>query len=101
MRESRWVGSVTALSSAQPPVNSPEWLKKLLQEKCHFHNVRDFQLKHGLELADSKDVFLVIAPGMGKTTVMLAPLLAAQARDQPGIGLIVVPTKALGVQLMI
>ncbi|KAI0695253.1 hypothetical protein BC835DRAFT_1415004 [Cytidiella melzeri] len=57
----------------EPAVNSKEWLAKLLREK--------FQ------------------PGGGRTTIMLAPLLAAQARGEDGLALIVVPTKLLSEQL--
>ncbi len=82
--------------------NTPDayraWLEALINDKCGIATVRPFQLDHALDLINGRDVFLVIAPGMGKTTVLLAPLLAAQARKESGIAIIVVPTKLLGEQ---
>ena len=74
------------------------WLDALIREKCRVDCPRDFQIKHGLDLINGKDLFLVVAPGMGKTTVMMAPLLAAAERKESGIAIIVVPTKLLGEQ---
>ncbi|KAH9931769.1 P-loop containing nucleoside triphosphate hydrolase protein [Amylocystis lapponica] len=82
---------------ADPPVGSREWLRDLIHQKCGFIP-REYQLTHGLDLIAGKDLFLVIAPGMGKTTVFHAPLLAAQARGEQGICIIIVPTKLLGEQ---
>lgn len=59
-------------------VNSEPWLEHLLKSKCGFTSVREFQLKHGMDLINGKHVFLVIVPDQGKTTVLLAPLLAAK-----------------------
>ena len=75
-------------------------LDALLRQKCRLTTVRDFQLTHGLDLVNGRDVFLVIAPGMGKTTVLCAPLLAAQAALQAGIAIAVVPSKILAEQLV-
>ncbi|KAH9945567.1 P-loop containing nucleoside triphosphate hydrolase protein [Amylocystis lapponica] len=83
---------------ADPPLGSRDWLCSLLQQKCEISSPHPFQLDHGMDLIAGKDVFLVIAPGMGKTTVLHAPLLAAQARGERGIAIIIVPTKLLGVQ---
>ena len=80
------------------PIDSAEWLQSLLQEKCGFTQICKFQLDHGLDLIHGKDVFLVIAPGQGKTTVIHAALLAAQAKAEAGIALYIVPTKVLGAQ---
>ncbi len=70
-------------------------LKSLIIQKCGITSPRDFQIKHGLDLVRGKDLFLVVAPGMGKTVVMAAPLLAAQAAGTQGIALVVVPSKIL------
>jgi hypothetical protein len=54
----------------------------LLLEKCNLSTIRPFQLEHAMNLNAGKDLFLVIATGMGKTHT---PLLAAQARWEKGI----------------
>ncbi|KAJ6553781.1 hypothetical protein DFH09DRAFT_1085532 [Mycena vulgaris] len=41
------------------------------------------------------DVFCVIATGMGKTVVLQSEAIAAQARGEKGIALMIVPTKVL------
>lgn len=86
--------------SEAPAVNSKEWLEALLREKCGYPQLRDYQLQHGLDLIHGRDLVLVVRPGGGKTTIMLAPLLAAQARGESGVALIVVPTKLLAEQLV-
>jgi len=70
-------------------------MENLLIEKCSLSTIRPFQLEHAMDLNAGKDLFLVIATGMGKTTVLHAPLLAAQARCEKGIALLIVPTKIL------
>ncbi|KAJ7903734.1 hypothetical protein B0H14DRAFT_2294157, partial [Mycena olivaceomarginata] len=45
-----------------------------------------------------RDLFLVIATGLGKSTVLFAPLIAAQARQERGIASMIVPTKVLAEQ---
>ncbi|KAF5327994.1 hypothetical protein D9611_014916 [Ephemerocybe angulata] len=55
--------------------------------------------QHALDLYKGKDVFLTIATGEGKTTVLLSPLIAAKLKLEEGIGIAVVPTKALAQQL--
>ncbi|KAK7002047.1 hypothetical protein R3P38DRAFT_2557363, partial [Favolaschia claudopus] len=42
-----------------------------------------------------KNVFCVIATGMGKTVVLMAGAMAASARSEKGIALLIVPTKVL------
>ncbi|KAF8868796.1 P-loop containing nucleoside triphosphate hydrolase protein, partial [Mucidula mucida] len=54
------------------------------------------QSLHSYDLVRGRDVFLVIATGSGKTLIILAPLIAAQACRKSGIALLLVPTKALG-----
>jgi ERCC4-related helicase len=41
------------------------------------------------------DVFCVSATGMGKTVLLQAGAIAAQARGEKGIALMIVPTKVL------
>lgn len=61
------------------PLTQAAYLENLIREKCSPSTVRDFQLQHGLDLVLGTDLLLVIAPGMGKTVVLLAPLLYAQS----------------------
>lgn len=78
-----------------PDPVSREELERELQDKCRLPSLRPFQLDCGLNLVQGKDLFLVVAPGMGKTAVMAAPFLIAQRRKEKGIGLVIVPTKIL------
>lgn len=84
--------------ASSPATATSEWLDALLRERCNIQVVRDFQLTHGLDLVNGKDLFLVVGPGHGKTVVLLAPMLAAQARGRAGIWLMIVPTKVLAEQ---
>ncbi|KAK0471236.1 P-loop containing nucleoside triphosphate hydrolase protein [Armillaria novae-zelandiae] len=81
-----------------PSVNSPEWLEQILKEKCHVPSLREFQLKHAIQLNDGRDLFLVVATGQGKTLVMYSPVIASQAQAETGIAISIVPTKALAEQ---
>lgn len=83
------------LLSSTPVVNSREWLDSLLREKCKVPTLREHQIVHGMDLNSGSDLFLVIATGQGKTLVLHTPLIAAQARKEAGIGILIVPTKVL------
>ncbi|KAJ7660021.1 P-loop containing nucleoside triphosphate hydrolase protein [Mycena olivaceomarginata] len=87
---------------AQPytdhPVNSRAWLDSLLRQKCGVPSLYPHQLDHGKDLNEGRDLFLVIAPGLGKSIVLFAPLIAAQARGERGIAFMIVPTKVLAEQ---
>ncbi|KAJ7451710.1 P-loop containing nucleoside triphosphate hydrolase protein [Mycena galericulata] len=48
-----------------------------------------------MDVNAGKDVFCVIATGMGKTVVLQAGAIAARARGEKGIALMIVPTKVL------
>ncbi|KAF5374008.1 hypothetical protein D9615_009902 [Tricholomella constricta] len=76
-------------------VNTPEWLDQILRKQCRVPSLRPHQLRHGMDLVNGKDLFLVIATSQGKTLVLHAPLIAAQARGDDGIGLLIAPTKVL------
>lgn len=78
-----------------PEVNSRSWLDALLREKWHIQTVREHQIIHRMDLISGKDLFLVIATGQGKTIVLHAPLIAAQARKEDGIAFLIAPTKVL------
>ncbi len=84
--------AMSDISSAPP---SREELGALLHKYCSIPAARDFQITHGLDLVLRKDLFLVVAPGMGKTVVMAAPFLVAKERKEQGIALVVVPSKIL------
>jgi len=60
-------------------------MENLLLEKCNLSTIRPFQLEPAMNLNAGKDLFLVIATGMGKTTALHMPLLAAQACCKKGI----------------
>ncbi|KAK7678875.1 hypothetical protein QCA50_018015, partial [Cerrena zonata] len=75
------------------PLTQAAYLEGLIRVKCSLSNVRDLQLQHGLDLVLGTDLLLVIAPGMGKTVVLLVLLHYAQSIRQAGITLTVVPSK--------
>ncbi|KAJ7762181.1 hypothetical protein B0H16DRAFT_1455800 [Mycena metata] len=78
-----------------PAVNSREWLDVILRHRCKVTKLRPFQLDLGMEVVRGKDVWCVIATGMGKTVLLQAGAIAADARGERGICLIIVPTKVL------
>ncbi|KAJ7874113.1 P-loop containing nucleoside triphosphate hydrolase protein [Mycena leptocephala] len=78
-----------------PTVNSREWLDVILRHRCKVAKVRPFQLDLGMEIVRGKDVWCIIATGMGKTVVLQTGAIAADARGECGICLIIVPTKVL------
>ncbi|KAJ7854440.1 P-loop containing nucleoside triphosphate hydrolase protein [Mycena olivaceomarginata] len=96
------VDAVTTRPESQPytdhPINSRAWLESLLRQKCGVPSLYPHQLDHGRDLNDGHDVFLVIAPGLGKSIVLFAPLIAAQARGERGLAFMIVPTKVLAEQ---
>ncbi|KAF6758428.1 P-loop containing nucleoside triphosphate hydrolase protein [Ephemerocybe angulata] len=79
--------------------DSEAWLEETLCKAFKVQKLRLFQLQHALDLRNGRDVFLTIATGQGKTTVLLSPLVAAMGRSEKGIGIGIVPTKALAQQL--
>ncbi|KAF9013009.1 P-loop containing nucleoside triphosphate hydrolase protein [Hymenopellis radicata] len=90
--------SPTTLNPPPPKINSQEWLTALLCDKCSVPSLRAPQKKHCYDLIQGKDLFLTMATGNGKTIVLLSPLIAAKARRETGIGILVVPTKTLAEQ---
>ncbi|KAJ7912855.1 P-loop containing nucleoside triphosphate hydrolase protein [Mycena leptocephala] len=78
-----------------PTVNSREWLDVILRHRCKVAKVRPFQLDLGMEIVRGKDVWCIIATGMGKTVALQTGAIAADARGECGICLIIVPTKVL------
>ena len=84
-----------ATQATPPKVNLRQWLDALLREKCQVASLREHQLIHGMDLNNGQDLFLVIATSQGKTIILHAPLIAAQAQQENGIALLIVPTKVL------
>lgn len=76
-------------------VTSRQELEKFIALECNVTTVRPFQLDGAMNIIEGRDLFLVIAPGSGKTLVLLTPLLWAQNRMESGIAIIVVPSKYL------
>ena len=66
------------------PTSLRDEINELLCQKCNITQAHDFQLNHGCDLVNGKDVFLVVGPGMGKTLVLCAPLLYAQKKKVSG-----------------
>ncbi|KAF7341572.1 Nucleoside triphosphate hydrolase protein [Mycena sanguinolenta] len=88
----------SALPYTDHPVNSRAWLDSLLRQKCGVPSLYPHQLDHAIDLNNGRDLFLVIGPGHGKSIVLFAPLIAAQARGERGLAFMIVPTKVLAVQ---
>lgn len=72
-----------------------DFLNSFLREKCAVPSLKDFQLTHSYNLIAGRDVFLVAAPGSGKTIVMAAAPLVSQRYNESAVGIIVVPSKIL------
>lgn len=71
-----------AADATTSAVGSAQWLANIIQERCKFEKAQDFQVKHGLGIIAGKDVFLVIAPGMGQTTYELQRHRASTSQCQ-------------------
>ncbi|KAF8193517.1 P-loop containing nucleoside triphosphate hydrolase protein [Mycena galopus ATCC 62051] len=84
-----------ALSDPLPAVDSREWMDALLRSRCKISKLWPHQLELAMQINQNKDVFCVVATGMGKTVVLQAGPIAADARGETAIGLIIVPTKVL------
>ena len=78
-------------SPPEYPVDSEDWVRALLQDKCKIDRLHDFQVDRAMDLIAGNDLFMV-SPNAGKTIILFAPLLAAQAKNESGIAFIVVPT---------
>ncbi|KAI4521075.1 P-loop containing nucleoside triphosphate hydrolase protein, partial [Schizophyllum commune Loenen D] len=76
-----------------------DWLEEQLCAAAGTSELRPFQRDLGYEIAVLRhDVFCTIAPGAGKSLLLLSGPLAAKARGESGIAVLVVPTKALAEQ---
>ncbi|KAF8150293.1 hypothetical protein K438DRAFT_1441838, partial [Mycena galopus ATCC 62051] len=63
--------------------------------QCKVKELRPFQLDLSVHINTGKDIFCVCATGAGKTVLLQAGTIAAAARGETGICLIIVPTKVL------
>ncbi|KAJ7861781.1 hypothetical protein B0H14DRAFT_3445032 [Mycena olivaceomarginata] len=84
-----------ALSDPPPTINSREWMDSVLRTRCKISKLWPHQLDLAMENNQKNDVLCVVATGMGKTVILQAGPIAADARGETGIGLIIVPTKVL------
>ena len=67
-----------------------------LAQKLGYDRLQDWQANLTLEVLNGKDIVLTAGTGRGKSTLLLAPLLAKREVDSKAIGLSIAPTKALG-----
>ena len=51
-------------------VNSQPWMEDLLLERCNLSTICPFQLEPAMNLNAGKNLFLVVAKGMGETTAL-------------------------------
>ncbi|KAJ6481318.1 P-loop containing nucleoside triphosphate hydrolase protein [Mycena vitilis] len=77
------------------PVNSREWMDELLRTRCKVATLHPHQLELAMHINRGKEVFCVSGTGTGKTVIFQAGPIAAQARGEKGIALMIVPTKVL------
>ncbi|KAJ7773883.1 hypothetical protein B0H16DRAFT_1362819, partial [Mycena metata] len=70
-------------------------MDELLRARCKVSNLWPYQLELAMEVNTGTDVFCVNATGTGKTVLLQAGAIAAQARGEKGIALMIVPTKVL------
>lgn len=66
------------MSAAPNHSTEVNWLAVLLKHKFQYDVLREFQLTGVLGLVQNRDIFLVVAPGMGKTSVLFGPLSAGR-----------------------
>ncbi|KAJ7691531.1 P-loop containing nucleoside triphosphate hydrolase protein [Mycena rosella] len=69
-----------ALCEPPPAVDSREWMDTLLKSRCKVPRMWPFQLEHSMDINKKKDVFCVIATGMGKTVLVEQQAEVATAR---------------------
>ncbi|KAK7063962.1 P-loop containing nucleoside triphosphate hydrolase protein [Favolaschia claudopus] len=89
------MNSSTTLQVVSQPETSAQWMERILSATCKLTRLRPFQLELALEIDKKNHVFCVVATGMGKTVVLMAGAMAASARSEKGIALLIVPTKVL------
>lgn len=77
---------------------SPNWkhIISLLAQKLGYKQLQDWQANLTQKILDGNDIMLTAGTGQGKSTLLLAPLLAKCEVDPKAVGLSIAPTKALG-----
>ncbi|KAH9851991.1 hypothetical protein C2E23DRAFT_217361 [Lenzites betulinus] len=70
-------------------------LESLLREECRISEPREFRVQHGLGRIHGKEIFLVAPPSLGKTIVIVVPMLATQELEEQANALVIVPSKIL------
>ncbi|KAJ7085342.1 P-loop containing nucleoside triphosphate hydrolase protein [Mycena crocata] len=83
------------LSGPLLAVDSPGWVEAILTHRCQVAKLWPHQLELSVHINNKKDVFGVMATGMGKTLILQAGAITADARGEKGIMLGIVPTKVL------
>ncbi|KAG9091512.1 hypothetical protein FS749_016479 [Ceratobasidium sp. UAMH 11750] len=79
------------------PVESrtSEWYKRVVCEALGYKELKPWQLENIMHLCSGKDVFLTVATGGGKSTLIQGPIVADLAAGINSIGLALTPTKCL------
>jgi ATP-dependent helicase YprA (DUF1998 family) len=67
-----------------------------LAQRLGYNHLQDWQAHLTQKVLDGNDVVLTAGTGRGKSTLLLAPLLAKREVDSKAVGLSIIPTKALG-----
>ncbi|KAJ7195397.1 P-loop containing nucleoside triphosphate hydrolase protein [Mycena rebaudengoi] len=71
------------------------WVDDILSLRCQVAKLWPYQLELSKAIDGGSDVFVVIATGMGKTVVLQAGAILADARGEKGVAFLIVPTKVL------
>lgn len=83
-------------SSSQSP--SLAQVSEVLSSRAKVSGLREQQEKPIMSLVTGHDTFVVLPTGGGKTLIMQAPLVVADAMGQSGKAFIIIPTKILADQ---
>jgi DEAD/DEAH box helicase domain-containing protein len=77
---------------------NPDWNKIIptLAQKLGYDHLQLWQADLTEKILHGSDVVLTAGTGQGKSTLLLAPLLAQREIEGKAIGLSIAPTKALG-----
>lgn len=84
--------------SVQPSTASSrtrEWYNQLIQTKLGYAEPKAWQIRLPMAMDGGKDVFLIVATGRGKSSIIHVPILADMADGKSTIEFVIVPTKTL------
>lgn len=79
----------------QRVLRSREWFEHLIRRRMGHDEPRYWQVDLTMNKYGGRDVFVIVPTGSGKSTVILAPLLAALELGETKQAIVIVPTKAL------